>query len=66
MNKVVRKHGVVVLRGSKPLKMETDTFEPNTEYRSIELSCVGGDSQVLVYGVVFSGERFTKLFKYVK
>jgi hypothetical protein len=66
MSKVIRKNGIVVLRGDNPLKMKTDTFEPGTEYRSIELSCVGGDKQILVYGVVFNGERFAKLFKYIK
>ena len=66
MSKLIRKNGIVVLRGDKPLEMKTDTFEPDTEYRSIALSCVGGDKQILVYGVVFNGKRFTKLFKYVK
>tara|TARA_R110000796_G_scaffold58413_6_gene134971 strand:+ start:2243 stop:2440 length:198 start_codon:yes stop_codon:yes gene_type:complete len=65
MSETIRKNGLVVLRGSEPLKMKTDTFEPNKEYRSIEVG-VGGDKEILVYGVVFSGERFTKLFKYIK
>jgi len=65
MGKTIRKHGVVVLRGSEPLKMKTDTFEPNKEYRSIELSNEG-DREILVYGVVFDGKTFEKLFKYIR
>jgi len=65
MSETIRKHGLVVLRGSEPLKTKTDTFEPNKEYRSIELSNEG-DREILVYGVVFDGKTFEKTFKYIR
>ena len=64
MEGVIRKNGVVILRGSKPLKFDTDTLEPNTEYRSIELSS-DGRKEILVYGIAFDGDEFNKLFKYI-
>lgn len=65
MGETIRRNGLVVLRGSEPLKMKTDTFEPNKQYRSIELSNEG-DREILVYGVVFDGETFEKTFKYIR
>lgn len=64
MDNIIKQHGVVVLRGSKPLKTKTDTFEPNKEYRSIELSNEV-DKEILVYGIVFNAKTFTKFFKYI-
>ena len=59
----MRIDNIVILKGQKELKFETDVLKPNTLYRSIQLS-EGAVTQILVYGIVFDKETFDASFKY--
>ena len=53
---------IVILKGQKELKFDTDVFKPNTLYRSIQLSD-NSVTQILVNGIVFDKESFEASFK---
>jgi hypothetical protein len=53
------KTNLVILKGSKPLEFQTETLQPNTNYRCIQI-----EDQYMVYGIIMDAEAFNKHFEY--